>query len=612
MDSDHQKPLELSFITPPSDDRRARRQLAFAPKGGKKTRYHLPNENRSGSPVGYRTRISMTVEEAHEWLKLLSLSRPNTFCQPDQPVTEQELFEEASLGILSSRQSTNYRGFKQVTLGPEDSKRLLPLLEQMQGLQATPLEEVEYTHIVFSKPYRTAFTLLLTFVGHKPVLSLFTVLERAFRKKIAHVDDIPTIAHLQQMHIGILADQLERACVIASGGKRQALVFSNPFVADYAHENRSLIKEIHEIAGLTKRDLSGGWKMALVAQVGTIPKEDRLGIPHTTLRKIGAASLALRSERILPGVNADATAPPEYQVDQQMDLPNTMTAMSGRAAYNGFVHWAHIERESAKHLLLLERVDSLSDAGQTRLEEITSMLGDVTDRVVATIPKWADLLTGRKLSKSAALGRKAFALAGQRIYIGGLDSKEIEQTEIDWDQSLRAIGAASARATLYAEICGTVNIPEGCDMLAGVCLMAGPVNQNHIGQEFFDQKDLLADAFPHQHTSSLLMWTLKAKTVADPIGNEEQLINANRKGALVDLRAAPHQVIHLRIGGRNYPMRLQQAPGDKVPKTNGERAFWEVGNFVVSDQGEEIPGNKGTPWPIELSTVNPWELKQLK
>jgi hypothetical protein len=32
------------------------------------------------------------------------------------------------------------------------------------------------------------------------------------------------------------------------------------------------------------------------------------------------------------------------------------------------------------------------------------------------------------------------------------------------------------------------------------------------------------------------VWTVKAKTVADPIGNEEQLMNPAQKGALVDLR----------------------------------------------------------------------------
>ena len=43
--------------------------------------------------------------------------------------------------------------------------------------------------------------------------------------------------------------------------------------------------------------------------------------------------------------------------------------------------------------------------------------------------------------------------------------------------------------------------------------------------------DLLQSAYPDAAPTSLLVWTLKAKTVADPIGNEEQLMNPKRKGA---------------------------------------------------------------------------------
>ncbi len=85
-------------------------------------------------------------------------------------------------------------------------------------------------------------------------------------------------------------------------------------------------------------------------------------------------------------------------------------------------------------------------------------------------------------------------------------------------------------------------------------------------------------------------------TVADPVGNEEQLMNPRRKGALVDLRPAPHEVVV--VEGR--PMRQRQG------RTNQERAFGELGNFVVSPEGEEIPGNRGSPWPRVWSEEVMW------
>ena len=121
--------------------------------------------------------------------------------------------------------------------------------------------------------------------------------------------------------------------------------------------------------------------------------------------------------------------------------------------------------------------------------------------------------------------------------------------------------------------------------------MAGPVNQNDIGKQFFGYADLLAGAHPDRDPTALLVWTLKAKTIGDPLGNEEQLLNAARKGALVDLRAAPHEVVAVRT-----------AAGDVVPmrrdgeRTSTERAFGDLGNFVTAPDGTDIPGNRGERW----------------
>jgi hypothetical protein len=570
--------------------------MDFAAAGEKKTRYHMPRALESSSPVGYRTRVRFSREEAEEVVELLSIERPTRFVEPDEPVTERELFEETSLGVMSSRQSTNYRGHRQVTLGPEDSHKMAELLGELHGNEAEPLEGAEYTHVALSRPYRTAFTLLLTFVGHSPILSLVTVLKRALEKRFRHIDDIPTVGYLQELHVGILADAMERAAPVASAGRRKAQVFSAPFAGSYKKQNRSTIRQIEDLAGLSLTDRALGWRVGVVSQVGTVPEQDRLGIEPGLYRKIGANLLAFRSERIQPGVNAEDSAPEAYQARQDMDVPDELTVMAGRAAYNAFVHWTGCERERSKELLLLDRIDVLTPNGKQRLREVRESLGKVSDEVIDGIPMWADLLTGKALTRNAARGRKAFALAGQRIYMGGLDRDEIRAAGLDWDVAVRATGAASARSALVAELMGCVDVPQGCDLLAGICLMAGPVNQNDIGKEFFGHADLLASQFPDKDPTSLLVWTLKAKTVADPIGNEEQLMNADRKGALVDLRPAPHEVLSIKRRTTIEPFRKQ---GDQV---NHERAFFDVDNFVTSDGGEPIEGNRGQPWPEHLAS----------
>jgi hypothetical protein len=133
-------------------------------------------------------------------------------------------------------------------------------------------------------------------------------------------------------------------------------------------------------------------------------------------------------------------------------------------------------------------------------------------------------------------------------------------------------------------------------------MMAGPVNQNDIGKSFYGYPDLLQNAFPERQPTSLIVWTLKAKTVADPIGNEEQLLNAERKGALVDLRPGPHEVISVFANGKQTPLRQD---GEQ---TNRERAFSDVADFVVDASGTPIPGNQGNPWPTEKSSQTLWPI----
>lgn len=600
QDPSIQKQVEVVPISAPPSDQCVGRGARFAADGEKKTRYSLPTALQSASPVGYRKRVSMTRDEAESIMPLLSLERPSDFSTASAKITEAELFEETSLGILSSRQSTNYRGHKQVTLGPRESEVVSKIMDRVSGKNGPSLHGATHTHLVFSKPYRTPFTLLLTFIGHKPVKSLLGVPKRALEKRLFHKDDIPTVGYLQQLHIGILADGMERAALIASQGKRRANVHMAPFCGRHQRANKEHIRELEKLGGLTPAERQAGWRLAIVCQVGEVAKEEQMDLPEQTWRKLGANLLSLRSERIQPGVNQEEKAPDSYQHRQDMDVPDELTVMCGRAAYNAFVHWIGCGREHSKELLLLERIDVLTPNGKQRLRDVRDMLGQVTESVMGNLPLWADLPTGKALSRNAARGKKAFALAGQRIYVGGLDRTQLEKDGIDWDMGVRAFGAAAARSSLVAELMGCVDIPEGCDLLAGMCLMAGPVNQNDIGKEFYHQQDILADEFPGQDPTSLLVWTLKAKTVADPIGNEEQLMNPARKGALVDLRPGPHEVVSVKRAGRLEPMRKR---GRRV---NTERAFSDVDNFVTDPDGQPIPGNRGSRWPEAWRNETIW------
>lgn len=591
-----QKPVDFVPIAPPPPEQRVRRLARFATPGEKRTRYTLPDSLQSASPIGYRHRVSFTRAEAEELMPLFSLPRPTGFGVPHS-VSEGELFEESSLGVLSARQSTNFRGQKQVTVGPEDSRKVAALLREMGGLDAPVLEGACHTHLIFSRPYRTAFTLLLTFVGHGKLTSPFGVAARALRKRYFFKDDIPSIGSLQQLHVGILADSLDRAALVASEGRRRAQVFLKPFTGK---ADKRVVRRLEQLADLSDSDRGLGWRLAIVAQVGAALPGEGLDLPRTLWRKLGANLLSLRSERIQPGVNADESASSEYKKRQDMDVSDEFTRMVGRAAYNAFCHWTGVGRDAAKDLLLLERIDVLSQKGKERLRQVRHELNHITDLILRKLPTWADVLTLKALSRNVERGRKAFALAGQRIYLGGLSRKEVERQGLEWEHALRAVGAAGARSSLFAELAGCVDIPQGCDLLGGMCLMAGPVNQNDIGKTFFGMQDLLSEAYPQQDPTTLLVWTLKAKTVADPIGNEEQLLNPARKGAIVDLRPGPHEICALRIDGRTRAMRAHKGT------VNQERAFGDVGNFVRDASGRGIDGNEGCVWPAALRDAPIW------
>ena len=593
-----QKPVQLVPIPPPPPEQRVARGARFAAEGEKRDRHHLPELCDTTSPVGYRRRLSLSRAEGQAALALLSLERPLAFVPGPAPI-EQELFEEASLGLLSARQSTNFRGHRQITLGPADSARAAALLQKMEGLEAPVLDGASLTHVGLSRPYRTLFTWFLTFVGHKPLMSLGTVPARAWRKKQQGGVDIPSISWLQHLHVGIWADAMERAALLASGGRRRANVFFGPFSgAETRARNAIPLTGLEALIGLTPAEKAQGWQIALVGQVGTVEGPPLLD--PALCRKIGANLLAFRSERIQPGINTDDRAPACYRTRQDTDIPDALATEIGRASINAMAHWTGLSRPAARELLLLERVDVLTEQGKLRVRELRNELAEITDHVVKGLPLWADLPTGRQLSKSATAAKRAFALAGQRIYIGGVDPADAAAHGLSTERAVRAIGAAAARAALTTEITGCTEIPEGCDTLAGICMMAGPVNQNDIGKQFYGYKDLLHPAYPHKEPTSLLVITMKAKTVTDPIGNEQQLMDPRQKGSLVDLRPGPHEVVDLLIEGNRQPMR------SRAGRLNAERAFGDQDNFVADPDGREIPGNRGAPWPRAWRTEAPW------
>lgn len=593
---DEPKALDLVRVEPPPEQQRVRRNAKFVAPGERRTRYSLPVALQTASPVGYRERVALTEEEARQALALLSLGAPTAFA-PCEPLQERELFEEASLGVLSSRQSTNFRGQRQVTVGGADIERLTGLLRQLDGLEVPVLDKASYGHVILTRRYQTPFTFLLTFVGHERLKSLASVPTRAVRKRRYGENDIPTIGYLQQIHLGVLADTLERAVVVASQGKRRAQIFMRPVCGELKQQNAKALAEIEALCGVDRAMKRDGWEIGMLVQVGGAIESERVALSSQLWRKLGANMLSFRSERIQPGVNNEDKAPGVYQQRQDMDVSDAFTYMAGRAAYNGFSRWSGIQRDRAKDLLLLERVDVLTPGGKERLRSIRRRLDEITDKVVEGLPKWADLPTGKALSRNAAKGRKAFALAGQRIYIAGLSKPEVADAGIAWDLAVRSVGAASARSGLYAELMGVVDLPDDCDLLAGICMMAGPVNQDDIGKTYYGGDDLLTPEFADRDPTSLLVWTLKGKTVADPIGNEEQLLNPDRKGALVDLRPGPHDVVDVLRDGARKPLRQHGS------ETNEERAFGDVGNFVTDPDGKPIPGNRGRAWPHDAGPV---------
>ena len=89
------------------------------------------------------------------------------------------------------------------------------------------------------------------------------MLFRSYRKRFHYDDDLPTIGYLQHLHVGVLADSMERAAVLASAGRRQAQVHMAPWCGRGREANKPVCHAIEEMCGLTVAERAAGWRVAL-------------------------------------------------------------------------------------------------------------------------------------------------------------------------------------------------------------------------------------------------------------------------------------------------------------------------------------------------------------
>ena len=67
------KAVDFVPIAAPPSAQQYGRQARFADEGERRNRYHLPVSLESTSPIGYRTRVSLTETETQTALSLLSM-----------------------------------------------------------------------------------------------------------------------------------------------------------------------------------------------------------------------------------------------------------------------------------------------------------------------------------------------------------------------------------------------------------------------------------------------------------------------------------------------------------------------------------------------------------
>ena len=371
--------------------------------------------------------------------------------------------------------------------------------------------------------------------------------------------------------------------MVASIGKRAANVFMSPFSGPELRGANRVIRELEDLCGLSAEDRRRGWGLQLVAQVGQVA--DPFPIERPLARKLGANLLSLRSERIQPGVNMEDKAPGEYRgrhvVPDELAVmagarPSTL-ASGGGGARCGQVHdgdgagrHAHGRRQGA----------SAPDRE----------LGDITDQLVDDLPR-ADLPTGRVLSKAPAAAGPSLWLDSASIRWTGSARCDAEGRGLG--RAVRAAGAAASRSALPASP-GLIDLPESTDLLTGCCLMAGPVNQNDIGEQYYGYPDLLAGHTPG--ATPCRCWCGRSRPRPSPIQSATKSSCSTLPArALVDLRCGPHEAVWVVDNdGARRPMRKE---GDRVSQ---ERAFSDVGNLPERQTARPFQGMKVRRGPVGM------------
>ena len=195
--------------------------------------------------------------------------------------------------------------------------------------------------------------------------------QKGVEKKYRFVDDIPTIGYLQWLHLGILAESMERAAVIASSGQRRANVLMAPFCDDNAQsQNAQVIKDIEARIGLTSSDKAKGWQIRMITQVGCV--KGTLDISQELYQRSVQTCLRFAQSAFSQG-STKRTRPLLNITKGRTWMSASLSLRMPAAPHTTRFHrWTGIERKRCKALLLNERVDVLTDGGKERLREIES------------------------------------------------------------------------------------------------------------------------------------------------------------------------------------------------------------------------------------------------
>ena len=161
------------------------------------------------------------------------------------------------------------------------------------------------------------------------------------------------------------------------------------------------------------------------------------------------------------------------------------------------------------------------------------------------------------------------------------------QKGVAWERAVRAAGL-QLRGGPHVRF-GLIDLPESC--IAYRVLPHGRSGQPERHRQAVLRLPRPAGWGAPGVTPCRLVWTLKAKTIADPIGNEEQTAQSRPEGALVDLRCGPHEAVWVVDNdGTRRPMRKE---GERVSQS-GPSAMSET----LPERQTTPPSREGCGCPV--------------